>query len=340
MKINAPTTKSPGQNHKNLYNSAKSSTSMIDIQEKKSKIINFLESSGPSLPVQVARAIQMDPVFASAILSELIGSKTIKTSNMRIGSSPLYLLPGQEKLLEEKTENLKSIEKEAQEKLKSKKVIYDDSEEPATRVALRNIKDFAIPFKFQEKILWKYAFTPQEEIDKILFPKEEEAEKEEEEIIKIEKEEEKSIKEDEIPKAWEVKKEEIKQAKEKSKKTEDIFDKKEEKEKSDKKKSAKTKKTFLEEVEEFLKTQDTIITTIKEVDKKKVTATAKSKEETFMVFAFNKNRIDETELLKCYKTANKENLKYQIITKSNLAKKLLEKINAYQKLIRTSKLED
>ena len=84
---------------------------MIDIQEKKRKILEFLKTSGPSLPVQIAKAIQMDPVFASAILSELLSSKEIKTSHMRIGASPLYLISGQENKLENKTEHLKKNRK-------------------------------------------------------------------------------------------------------------------------------------------------------------------------------------------------------------------------------------
>lgn len=326
---------------------------MIDVQEKKKKIIEFLKTSGPSLPVQVARAIQMDPVFASAILSELLGTKDIKTSHMKIGASPLYLLPGQEEKLEEKTENLKSIERETQEKLKSKKVIVDENEEPATRVALRNIKDFAIPFKFQDKITWKYAFTPQEEVNKILFQKEEKEVVEPEEKEKVapgekithegEKEEEPEIKsqtpdseEEEIPKAWEVKKEEIKQAKENSKKIESIFGKT----KEEVKEKNNPRKTFLEEVEQFLKNKNTSIKAIEEVDKKKVIATVISNEKSSMLFAFNKIRINEAELLKCYKTADKKGLPYQIIINGILTKKLTDTINAYQKLIKVSKLED
>jgi len=144
---------------------------MIDVQEKKNEITKFLEESGPSLPVQVARAIKMDPVFASAILSELISSGKIKTSHMKIGASPLYLIPGQEKKLEKKSEHLKQAEKEAQEKLKKEKIIFDESESPTNRVALRNIKDFAIPFKLKEKIIWKYAFISQEEVNEALSPK-------------------------------------------------------------------------------------------------------------------------------------------------------------------------
>ncbi len=143
---------------------------MIDIQEKKKKIISFLEENGPSLPVRIAKAIEMDPVFASAISSELLGSKQIKTSYIKIGASPLYLLYGQEQDLEKYTEHLKSVEKEAYLKIKDKKLIKDEDEAPAIRVALRNIKDFATPLKFQEKIMWKYTFATDDEINNLLSP--------------------------------------------------------------------------------------------------------------------------------------------------------------------------
>ncbi|PNX46833.1 MAG: hypothetical protein BV456_11775 [Thermoplasmata archaeon M8B2D] len=94
---------------------------------------------------------------------------------MRVGTSPLYLLEGQEEKLEERVDNLKHVEKEAFLKLKKKKLLVDSKEEPATRVALRNIRDFAIPFKFGEEIMWRYAFTPQNEIRELLSPKKAEA---------------------------------------------------------------------------------------------------------------------------------------------------------------------
>ena len=152
---------------------------MIDIPQKKARIISFIETNGPTRPVRIAKAIDMDPVFASAILSELLNTKQIKMSHMRIGASSLYLLSGQEQKLEEHTEHLKPIEKEAYLKLKEDKVLVHENEGPAIRVALQNIKDFAIPFKFQEKIIWKYAFTPEEEIKNILTPKKEASKPEE-----------------------------------------------------------------------------------------------------------------------------------------------------------------
>jgi hypothetical protein len=82
-----------------------------------------------------------------------------------------FMYEGKEEFLcAEHIENLKSVEKDAYLKLKKNKIIRDEEEEPAIRVALRNIKDFATPLKFQDKIIWKYAFTPNEEIESILNP--------------------------------------------------------------------------------------------------------------------------------------------------------------------------
>ena len=99
---------------------------MIDVGQKKEKIISFIKDNGPSLPVRIAKTIEMEPVFASAILSELLNEKRIKMSNLRVGSSSLYLLQGQEKMLEDFADNLKSVEKEAFLKLKEK---YDSSKQ-------------------------------------------------------------------------------------------------------------------------------------------------------------------------------------------------------------------
>ena len=147
---------------------------MIDIKEKKEKIISFLENNGPSLPVRISGVIEMEPVFASAILSELYSEGKIKMSHMKVGSTHLYFLPGQEQRLENFFENLKPIEKEALMKLKDKKILDSEDEEPAIRVALSGMKDFAINFIFSGKSMWKYSFVPEQEINEILNPKKEE----------------------------------------------------------------------------------------------------------------------------------------------------------------------
>ena len=299
---------------------------MIDIQQKKNKIISYLEINGPSLPVRIAKAIEMDPIFTSAILSELLNAKQIQISHMKIGSSPLYLLSGQEQRLEEHTENLKPLENDAYIKLKEKKVLQDEEQDPAIRVALRSIKDFAIPFKFEEKIMWKYISCPEEEVETIINPKKPQPKIGEEKA--------------EAPKAWEAKKEEIKEAREESKKVENIF--------TDPKKEIQTKKTagkksgtetFLKKVEEFLEKRDTKIISRVYVDKKKVIAEVESDSKTALLFAFNKIRINESELMQCYKQAKATNLPYRLIVLGDLTKKMNYTIDAYKKLIKVDKLE-
>lgn len=243
---------------------------MIDIGQKKKQIITLLESSGPSIPVRIAKTIGMDPVFASAILSELLNSKDIKMSHMRVGSSPFYLLEGQEKMLEEEVENLKSAEKEAYLKLKKEKVLIDEKESPMIRVALRTIKDFAIPFKLNEKIFWRYTFATEDEIKEKLNPKKEEPLKEKE------------------PQKEEVERQE-KQAKEKEedKKIEPIF-------------SNEEKPEFLNEVKEFLKDKNIEFLEEIKTEKKEIVARINIKTTlgniNFLLIAKNKQTLTKEEI--------------------------------------------
>jgi hypothetical protein len=306
---------------------------MIDVQEKKSKIISFLETSGPSLPVRIAKTIEMDPVFASALLSELLSSKQLKTSHMKIGASPLYLLPGQENQLEKQSENLKSAEQEALVRLKEKIVITDEDENPTTRVALRNIKDFAIPFKFKEKIMWKYAFSNQEEINKLLNPKEEE-EKKEESIKKSEEkprekiqDPEKEIKtpEPEVPKAWEVKKEEIKKIKKESHKPYET--------QSDKKQKKKVENIFIEEepepeflteIKNFLERKNIKFLEEIRTEKKEIMATVEITSQlgniNFLLIAKNKKTATKDEINAAIQIATKNSMPCLLIIRKTPSK--------------------
>lgn len=279
---------------------------MIDIQEKKNKIISFLKIAGPSLPIRIAKTIEMEPVFTSAILSELLDSKQIATSHMRVGASPLYFLPYQKQKLEEHIENLKPIEKDAYTKLKEKIIIKDEDEEPAIRVALRSLRDFATPFKFKEKIFWKYAFSTNEEMQKLLIPQEEESKKTEA---------------SEIPKT-----------EEKTKEGQEKIPEKFKKEKPTK------NKTFLEEIKEFLEQKKIKIISTEEVDKRKVILKIEINSKLVLLFAFNKKRIDEQEIRNCYKKANSLKLPYQIIIRGNPTKKMEETIEAYKTLLSINKL--
>jgi len=269
---------------------------MIDVEQKKNKIISYIQTTGPSLPVRIAKVIEMDPMFASAILSELLNSKKIKMSNLRVGSSALYLIPGQENRLEEHTDNLKSIEKEAYLKLKESIILEDEKEEPATRVALRNIKDFAIPFEHEGKLLWKFSFSTEEEIQKKLNPKRIEIKEEPEIKNENSKEEKTEIRKERILEnkgvILEKKNQSEKQKhpeEEKKRKVEEIFENKD----SD-------KPEFLEEIKDFLKKKNIILTEEIKTEKKEIIGKAILRtsigEIEFLLVAKNKLTTNKEEL--------------------------------------------
>ena len=148
---------------------------MPDLQNlnaTKERITSFIQEKGPSLPVQIASHISSSPIFASAFLSELYAEGRVKISNMRVGSSPLYYLKGQEEQLENFVSHLNHKEKEAFFLLKEKKLLEDEKQEPAIRVALRQIKDFAVPLKIrineESKFFWKHFLLPENEIKEVI----------------------------------------------------------------------------------------------------------------------------------------------------------------------------
>ena len=63
------------------------------------RIINLLQNKGPTLPIHISTETGVSMLFASAFLSELMAKKSVRVSHMKIGSSPLYYLPGQEEQL-------------------------------------------------------------------------------------------------------------------------------------------------------------------------------------------------------------------------------------------------
>ena len=134
-----------------------------DAIDTKAKILSIIQRRGPSLPVHIAREIGLSMLFASAFLSELASEKKIIISNMKVGNSPVYLIHRQEPMLERFAPYLKNKEKEAFLLLKEKKFLKDKVQDPAIRVALREIKDFAISFKKNEEIFWRYFTTPESE---------------------------------------------------------------------------------------------------------------------------------------------------------------------------------
>ena len=286
---------------------------MINIQEKKDKIISFLETNGPSLPVRIAKAIEMEPMFASAITSELIDSKKVKTSHLRIGSSPLYFLPGQEQKLEEYIEHLKSAEKEAYLKLKENKLLIDEDEDPVTRVALRNIKDFASSSGPPEKITWRYIFSSKEESEEL--PPEEDVTEEEiktpEIIEKKEDIREKTQETQSQEKATEDKKE--------SKKIESIFT-------IDEDEEDKQDSEFLTEIKEFLEKKNIKFLEEVRTEKKEVMAiiniTSQLGNISFLLIAKNKKTITKNEIDASIQIATKNKMPCLLIIRKKPSKSI------------------
>jgi len=290
----------------------------------KEKILYILRTRGPSLPVHIANQTGLSILFASAFLSELLSEKKIKMSNMRVGSSPVYFIPGQEKNLEKFSEHLKSKEKEAFLLLKEKKFLNDDKQQPAIRVALREIRDFAIPFRKEEQIIWRYFTSLETEFkQKELKP------------LKIKQVEIINPPSKLTP---------THQIKEKSKEL-DIFDK------SIKKKSVLKKKTsrkkaipqkknnkFFNKVKEFLSNRSIEILDIESFNKNDLILLIRKQGEEKLLVAYNKKRVNESDIIKANKKASELNLNYIILSLGEPLKKLDSLIDAIKRLSEIEKL--
>jgi len=144
-------------------------------------ILAIIREKGPVLPVQVSKEINDNILMTSARLSELLTAKQIKISNLKVGGSPLYYFSGQEEKLQNFVDNLGGMERKAYDLLENNHVLRDYTQEPAVRVALRQIKDFATPLQvnYQNKteIFWKWYLLDNKEaevsIKNILSKKEE-----------------------------------------------------------------------------------------------------------------------------------------------------------------------
>src|SRR3989338_70600 len=175
--------------------------------DNRDKIIDFVKVKGPVLPIQISKLIGMDMVMASAHLAELTATKKMKISSIKVGGSPLYYLAGQESMLLKYTSNLNEKEAKALELLKENKVLRDSEQAPVVRVALREIKDFAMPLNVKysdtSEIFWKWFLASDEEAGKIIkskldiFEKEDKIEVKEE--TKIQTESKKDFQQKEVP---------------------------------------------------------------------------------------------------------------------------------------------
>lgn len=271
-----------------------------DTSKTKEGIVEFLRIKGPSLPVHIAQGAMLSQLFTSAFLSELFSEKLIKMSNMRVGSSPVYFLPGQEEGLEKFSVHLKSKEKEAFALLKEKQILVDQEQEPAIRVALRAIKDFAIPFEKNEELHWRYFVT-----------------KEPEAVVEKPVEKEKEVKKQPAEKPKTEKKKAPKKV-EKAKKGND---------------------KFLSKVKDFLSKEGIELMDIESFSKEGIVLKVKTNGEEKALIAYNKKKIEEKELINASKKAEELGLKYIILGLGEPSKKIKEVIKAVKNLSGIEKIE-
>jgi len=140
--------------------------------DNRDKILAFVKAKGPVLPVQISKEIGSNILMASAHLAELTASSKLKISTIKVGGSPLYYLHGQEGMLLKFTSNMNDKEKKAFELLNENKVLRDAEQEPVIRVALRELKDFAIPlnvnYNDKKEIFWKWYLASSEEAEQLI----------------------------------------------------------------------------------------------------------------------------------------------------------------------------
>lgn len=252
----------------NLYNIKQAFKRMAnqDASKIRERILSILRMKGPTLPVYISQEVGISMLFASAFLAELLSEKLIKISNMRVGNSPIYYLSGQEQQLEKFSNYLKSKEKEAFLMIQEKKFLKDSEQSPAIRVALREIKDFAFPFKRGDEVFWRYLTSRESEFKygiksieehRYVEPKPREFDKKEREIG------EKIIKDIKIENIEKVSKEEIREIEPEEEEPEELEESEEAKE------TEKSEKTSKEEIEDKRKEKDETIKSEIPVEKKK-----------------------------------------------------------------------
>jgi hypothetical protein len=321
-----------------------------DTTQLKERIITIIKTIGPSIPSYISSQINMSILFTSAFLSELLSEKRLKISHMRIGSSPIYFIPGQENELEKYSIHLKSREKDAFILLKDRKFLKDSEQEPAIRVALRSIRDFAIPLKISEEIYWKFLTVNEEEF----YQKKNHTEKEIKEDLQKVKHEKKTpeeiLKEDEkIKEKLEneeehlekehFKKEDLSRS-EKSLKTKKTKEKDKKIKTKKKPLSQKTNENFFNKIKEYLAKKEIEILDIVNFSKDEAILKTKKNNYEEMIFAFNKKKISEKEIMKAFKKSSESGLNYSILFLGETPKKINDIIAAVKKLSNIHKIED
>lgn len=315
---------------------------MQKLMQTKERILQVIRERGPDLPVKVAGTIGQNNIFTAAFMSELVSEQKLKMSNMRVGSSPLYYILGQEEQLQKYSEYLNHKEKEAFRLLKQSEILEDGQQEPAIRVALRSIKDFAHQVKIidqgQEKLFWKIHTLPNDKtkelIEKVITPLKQEIKEVIKETIKPDievqtKEVSKVVeKEQKIEKAIEVEPKEIQTPQVKEiKKIKEIKE---------------ISSPFLDKMRKVLTDKEYVIT--KEILTKKKEFSGKASIQThlgpqeFYLVAKDKKKITLDDIVSTLQKAQAEKMPALILSPGDIDKKAQDYFKEWSNLIKHQKI--
>ncbi|MEI6849795.1 MAG: hypothetical protein WCK29_02035 [archaeon] len=335
---------------------------------EKENIIKNIQAKGPSLPIQIAREANLNLLFASAYLSELYSENKVKMSNMKVGSSSLYYIPGQETMLENFIQYLNPREKEAFNLLKSQKILEDDKVEPALRVALRSIKDFAIPLKVKNdsepKLYWKHSSVTDEEAKSVLqnmlnIPEKKQSKKHREESSedkqeKLEEEpEEKQSREQSNQQnqiANEKRDETIEQLKQKLDELSSNFKKTEKVEhpvhptsKKEKKQKIIEDSSFVKNLKSYLSHKQIELLETRENAKKeflgKISIDSLFGKQEFLLIAKDKKKVTEEDITLALHKAQIEKMPALFMSPGEIDKKATDHANTWKNLVRFEKIK-
>lgn len=136
------------------------------------QVISFLKQKGPSVPNDMKRTLGGDSMFFGAMLSELKSRGKVSITNIKLGTSPFYYLPGQEAQLEKLVQYANPKDQKTIAMLKEKKVVRDQTLELFERVSLRNVKDFAKELHVNtasgKMMFWRYYLVSEPQAIEIL----------------------------------------------------------------------------------------------------------------------------------------------------------------------------
>ncbi|MBS3149749.1 hypothetical protein J4455_03615 [Candidatus Woesearchaeota archaeon] len=130
------------------------------MEDIRTRALSCVERFGPLIPIQISKELSTNLIFAGAILSELVSRKSILITNVKKGGSPFYYVRGQEEKLQNLSINLGAREKEIYNSIKDNLVLMDNDLEPWQRVAIREIKDYAVKIDYSlneiNYVFWRW----------------------------------------------------------------------------------------------------------------------------------------------------------------------------------------